>query len=66
MRRLNTDEENWLRRLTPAAQQRWETLNKFERQFVIQLDTNLRQYGQNTSVSPKQWQVITEISEKVF
>lgn len=66
MRPLKKDEEDWLARLIPAGHQGWERLNKFEREFFVDLEGRLRRYGRETRISPKQGETIADISEKVL
>lgn len=65
-RTLNDNEAEWLKKLEPAVDKSWNELNKYEQSFIEGILERFRRYGMQTYLSPKQWDVITGISEKVL
>jgi hypothetical protein len=63
---LSQDEHDWLVRLKTAVDQHWDELTAFEQKFAEDLLERFRQWGVNTRISPKQWEIIAGISEKVL
>lgn len=66
MRPLKKDEEDWIVRLIPAGHQGWERLSDAERRFFVEMEVRFRVRGREIRLSPKQWGIITDISEKVL
>jgi hypothetical protein len=63
---LSQRERDWLVKLKPAVDQHWDELTDFEKKFAEDLLERFRQWGVKTRISPKQWEIIATISEKVL
>lgn len=63
---MTQHEHDWLMRLKPAVDQHWDELTAFEQKFAEDLLERFRQWGVKTRVSPKQWEIVAGISEKVL
>ena len=63
---LTQEEKAWLIRLESSVDKYWDELTDFEKKFLETLLERFRQYGMKTIVSPKQWEIITRISEKII
>ena len=63
---MTQHEHDWLVRLKPAVDQHWDELTAFEQKFAEDLLERFRQWGVKTRVSPKQWEIVAGISEKVL
>ncbi len=63
---MKQQEFDWIVKLTPAVDQHWHELTEFERRFAEDLLERFRQWGIKTLISPKQWEIITRISEKIL
>ncbi len=63
---LSQHEHDWLVKLKTAVDSHWDELTGFEQKFAEDLLERFRRWGVNTRISPKQWEVITRISEKVL
>jgi hypothetical protein len=53
-------------KLKTAVDTHWDELTAFEQKFAEDLLERFRQWGIKTRISPKQWEIITRISEKVL
>ena len=65
-RDLTPEETAWLDRIKKHVDLEWKDLNSFQQKFIEDLLERYDRYGKKTFISPKQWEVITEISEKVI
>jgi len=63
---MTQEEHEWLNRLQTAADIHWNELNDWEKKFMEDLLERFRRWGMKTKISPKQWEVITRISEKII
>jgi len=43
----------------------WDNLTPWERVFIENLLERFRRYGRKITISPKEWTIITQISEKI-
>jgi hypothetical protein len=63
---LLDSEHAWMLCLKKAADVSWKDLTAWEKKFVEDLLARFEIYGRNTKVSPKEWSVITDISDKII
>ncbi len=63
---MNQKEYEWLDRLRAATDLHWKELNAWEQKFMEDLLERFRQWGIRTKISPKQWEAIANISEKIL
>lgn len=62
---LQPDQSEWLTKMAPLVDEYWKYLTVFERKFMEDIIEKHKQYGLNLNLSPKQWEIISQISEKV-
>jgi len=55
----------WLEKLEKAVDEFWNELTEWERRFMEELLERFRRHGDRTRISPKQWDIVTRISEKI-
>jgi hypothetical protein len=55
----------WIERLKTATDTYWDELTDWEQAFMECFIERFRRYGDRTAISPKQWDIITRISEKI-
>ena len=65
MRELTEKENDWLERIERDVDKVWDDLTAWEQRFLEDILERFRQYGIRTYISPKQWQIIARISEKI-
>lgn len=63
---LTQKEFDWMKRLEKEVDKHWDELNEWEKKFVEDLLERFRMYGMRTQISKKQWETITEISDKAI
>lgn len=63
---LTQHEFEWLQKLGPAVDKHWDELTDFEQKFAEDLLERCRRWGVKTRISPKQWEIVAGISEKVL
>jgi len=63
---LRQQEFDWLTRLGPAVDRHRAELTTFEQRFAEDFLERFRQWGVKTKISPKQWEIIAGISEKIL
>lgn len=63
---LTAKEFAWLQRIEADVDKAWDDLNGFEKRFIEDLLERFRRFGERTFISPKQWEIITRISEKII
>lgn len=62
-----TDKEyDWLLRIKKVVDKYWDELMPFEKGFIEDILARFEIHGRNTIISPKQWSVISNISEKIL
>ena len=66
MKELTPEETAWLDRIKKHIDLNWDDLKPFHQKFAEDLLERYAQYGKRTMISAKQWEVITEISEKII
>ncbi len=67
MSRGLTDKEcAWLERIDKEVDRAWPDLTPWEHKFFDDLMERFKRFGDRTSISPKQWEIITRISEKIL
>jgi len=65
-RLMKQEEFDWLKKIEANIDASWDHLKDWEKGYIERLLERFKRYGMNTKISPKQWEVITEISEKIF
>lgn len=63
---IQEKEYAWLNRLDQEQQRQRDRLSKWEKEFLDNLLARFRIQRATLHVSPKQWQVITEIGDKII
>lgn len=63
---MTEEEFAWMQKLAPAVDMHWNEITDWEKHFAEDILERCRIYGRRTNVSPKQWEIITRISEKVL
>ena len=63
---LQEREYQWIKRLEMAAANSRARLSKWEQEFLDNLLARFRIQKTTLHVSPRQWQVITEIGDKII
>ena len=66
MKELDDKEHAWLQRLEKNIDREWEALTGWEKKFLEDILENFRRYGRRTMISPRQWESIARISEKII
>lgn len=61
---LNSKEIDWLEKLEKNIDANWDDLSPWEKKFMEDILERFRRYGEKTVISPRQWAIITEISDK--
>ncbi|MCX5822399.1 MAG: hypothetical protein NTY86_02535 [Deltaproteobacteria bacterium] len=62
-----TDKEcAWLERIEKEVDKVWGDLTPWEQKFIEDLLEKFKRFGDRTMISPKQWEIITRISEKII
>lgn len=44
----------------------WDDLTPWEQKFIENMLEKFKRYGDRTMISPKQWEILTRISEKII
>lgn len=66
MSRGLTDKEcAWMERIEQQIDRAWDDLTPWEQKFIEDILEKFKRYGAKTMISPKQWEIITRISEKI-
>jgi len=63
---MTKEEFDWLTKLEKEVDKHWDELNKWEQRFVENLLERFRRWGIKTKISPKEWSIITAISDKAI
>jgi len=63
---LSDKEFAWMERIEKEIDKVWFDLTPWERKFIEDMLEKFRRYGMKMMLSPKQWESITEISEKII
>ena len=63
---MTAKEFAWIQRLEKEVDKVWDDLTEWEQRFMEDLLERFRRWGQRTMISPKQWEIITRISEKII
>lgn len=63
---MTQKEFDWLQRLEKNVDAHWDELTGWEQRFTEDLLERFRHWGIHTNVSPKEWRVLTEISNKII
>lgn len=63
---LDDKQYKWIERLKASVDKHWDELTAVEQKFMEDLIERFDRYGDRTKISPKQWDVITRISEKIL
>lgn len=63
---LTDAEMKWLDKLEKQIDRHWKELNDWEKKFIEDLLERYKQYGKDTIISAKQWEKITDITDKVI
>ena len=62
-----TDKEcAWMERIEKEVDKVWDDLTPWEQKFIESLLERFKHFGDKTMISPKQWEIITRISEKII
>jgi hypothetical protein len=62
---LTKEEKIWLEKFKPAVDEGWEILSRWEKIFCEDVLEKFRIQGQTLNLTRKQWDVISNVSEKV-
>lgn len=62
---LDAEQSSWLTKMAPLVDEYWKYLTAFEKKFMEDILEKHKQYGLNLNLSSKQWEIISQISEKV-
>jgi len=66
-KRPMTDKEYaWMQRLEAAVDKVWNDLTDWEKSFIENRLEAFRRFGRKTFFSPRQWEIIDKISEKIL
>jgi hypothetical protein len=63
---MTIKEYEWLGQLSTACDLHWDELTEWEKKFMEDILERFREWGIKTKISPKQWEIITRISEKII
>jgi len=63
---LTQKEFDWLQKIEREVDKAWDDLSPWEQKFIEDMLEKFRRYGIQTMISPKQWEIITRISEKII
>lgn len=63
---LSTEECAWMERIENEVDKVWDDLTPWEQKFIEDILEKFRLYGDKTRISPKQWEILTRISEKII
>lgn len=63
---MTREEFDWLTKLEKEVDKHWDELNQWEQRFTESLLERFRRWGIKTKISPKEWGIITEISDKAI
>lgn len=63
---MDQKEYDWMNRLQASADKHWDELTDWEKKFLEDILERFRQWGKKTKITPKQWEIITRISEKII
>lgn len=66
MQGLTQKEFDWFRRIESEVDKVWDDLTPWERKFTEDIIEKFRLYGMKMMLSPKQWELIDRISEKII
>ena len=62
-----TDKEfAWMERIEREIDKAWDDLTPWEQHFIEDLIEKFHKYGVKMMISPKQWEIIGRISEKII
>ena len=63
---MTSKEFAWLQKLEKEVDKCWDELNNWEKTFIENLLERFRRFGSKTIISKKEWEKITEISDKAI
>ena len=63
---MTPKEYAWLQKLEKEVDKHWDDLNKWEKTFVENLLERFRKWGKKMIISKREWEIITEISDKAI
>jgi len=55
-----------MERIEKEVDKVWDDLTPWEQKFTEDLLEKFKRYGNRTMISPKQWEILTRISEKII
>ena len=64
--RLDQNEHDWLIRLGQLFPLKKHVLTEFEQKFLADVLAVFRSAGADTKISAKQWDILTQISDKII
>lgn len=65
-RGLTQKEFDWMISIEAEIDKAWDDLTPWEQRFIEDLLEKFKRYGDKTMISPKQWEIIPRISEKII
>ena len=65
-RGLSDKECAWMERIEKEVDKVWDDLTPWEQKFIEDMLEKFRRFGDRTMISPKQWESIGRISEKII
>jgi hypothetical protein len=63
---MTSKELSWLTRLEKEVDKHWDELTEWEQRFMESILERFRRWGMKTKISPKEWGIITRISDKAI
>lgn len=63
---LSDKECAWMERIEKEVDKVWDDLTPWEQKFIEDMLEKFKRFGDRTMISPKQWEIITRISEKII
>jgi hypothetical protein len=66
IKNLTDEEAAWLDKIEAAIDKMWVELTPFEQKFLEGIIEQYHRYGRATHISARQWEIITEISDKII
>jgi hypothetical protein len=63
---LSDKECAWMERIEKETDKVWDDLTPWEQRFIEDMLEKFRRYGDQIRISPKQWEILTRISEKII
>lgn len=66
MKEITKKEFEWLTRLEKEIDKCWDELTEWEQRFMESILERFRRWGAKMKISPKEWDIITRISDKAI